>query len=148
MPVFRFRENEIQDPAVADAFKELAVILDNIEREKGLILDILRVSGIAAVLEIEETDQATDEKIWRIDSFGSDFRIATRTDVSGIGNDLIRASRTGTVIDDIRLLPPLKLLERAAAGADTSTYGQLFVKNTTPQQLWFRDEAGAETQLV
>ena len=148
MSVFRFRENEIQDPAVADAFKELAVILDNIEREKGLILDLIRVSGTAAVLEIEETDQVTDEKIWRIDSFGSDLRITTRTDAGGVGNDLLKAPRTGTVIDDVRLLPAFKMLERAAAASDTSTYGQLFVKNTTPQQLWFRDEAGAETQLV
>ena len=31
MPVFRFRENEIQDPAVVDALKEIARILSDME---------------------------------------------------------------------------------------------------------------------
>jgi hypothetical protein len=42
----------------------------------------------------------------------------------------------------------LKIQERAAAVADTSGYGQLWVKNTTPCQLWFTDDAGTDTQIV
>ena len=40
------------------------------------------------------------------------------------------------------------ILERAAAGADKAGYGQLWVKNTTPCELWFTDDAGTDTQIV
>lgn len=42
----------------------------------------------------------------------------------------------------------LKIKERAAAAADTVAYGQLWIKNTTPCQLWFTDDAGTDTQIV
>lgn len=42
----------------------------------------------------------------------------------------------------------IKILERAAAAASTANYGQLWVKNTTPCQLWFTDDAGNDTQIV
>jgi hypothetical protein len=38
--------------------------------------------------------------------------------------------------------------EKAAADADTAARGQLWVKNTTPCQLWFTDDAGTDTQIV
>ena len=41
----------------------------------------------------------------------------------------------------------IALKEMAAAPADTAAYGQLWVKNTTPNQLWFTDDAGTDTQL-
>lgn len=37
---------------------------------------------------------------------------------------------------------------KAAANTDFSGYGQLWVKNTTPTQLWFTDDAGTDTQIV
>jgi hypothetical protein len=46
------------------------------------------------------------------------------------------------------LIGTLKIAEQAAANADTAGYGQLVIKNTTPCQLWFRDDAGTETQLA
>jgi hypothetical protein len=36
----------------------------------------------------------------------------------------------------------------AAADGDTAAYGQLWVKNTTPCELWFTDDAGTDTQIV
>jgi len=47
-----------------------------------------------------------------------------------------------------KTLMPIKMLERAAAVADSAAYGQLWVKNTTPCQLWFTDDAGLDTQIV
>jgi len=47
------------------------------------------------------------------------------------------------------LLPgTIKLLERAAAIADTPGYGQVWIKNTTPCELWFTDDAGTDTKIV
>lgn len=40
------------------------------------------------------------------------------------------------------------LVEQAAAGADTATHGQLWVKTATPCELWFTDDAGTDTQIV
>ena len=39
------------------------------------------------------------------------------------------------------------LKEQANADADTAAYGQVWVKNATPNQLWFTDDAGTATQL-
>lgn len=37
--------------------------------------------------------------------------------------------------------------EKAAAAADVASYGQLWVKNNTPNELWFTDDAGTDVQL-
>lgn len=42
----------------------------------------------------------------------------------------------------------LYLEEIAAANADVAGRGQLWVKNTTPCQLWFTDDAGTDTRIV
>jgi hypothetical protein len=39
------------------------------------------------------------------------------------------------------------LKEQAAANADTAGYGQIWVKNTAPNQLWFTNDAGTDKQL-
>lgn len=41
----------------------------------------------------------------------------------------------------------LKVKERSAASASTSLYGQIWVKNVSPNQLWFTDNAGNDIQL-
>jgi hypothetical protein len=42
---------------------------------------------------------------------------------------------------------PIFVKEAAAAAADSSTYGQIWVKNSTPQELWFTDEDGVDVQV-
>jgi len=42
---------------------------------------------------------------------------------------------------------PFKLKEISAARADTAAYGQIWVKNTTPNELWFTDDAGTDFQI-
>ena len=68
-------------------------------------------------------------------------------------NDInLRAQGGAIVLDgqsgDVLSQNPIYLLEQSAKAADRTTYGQLVVLNTTPQQLWFYDEAGTGTQLV
>jgi hypothetical protein len=43
---------------------------------------------------------------------------------------------------------PFYIAERAAAASDWAANGQLWVKNTTPCQLWFTDDTGTDTQIV
>ena len=40
------------------------------------------------------------------------------------------------------------LKEQAAANADTAAYGQIWVKNDTPNTLWFTDDAGTDHQIA
>lgn len=58
------------------------------------------------------------------------------------------SNRIQAIQDGARFVRPLYILEGSAARADQSTYGQIWVKNTTPQELWFTDEAGLDTQIV
>lgn len=45
------------------------------------------------------------------------------------------------------LVDTLKITEQAAAAADVAGNGQLWVKNTTPNELWFTNDAGTDIQL-
>ena len=50
------------------------------------------------------------------------------------GTDLVRLPSTGGVL----------INEAAAASADVSSYGQVWVKNDTPNTLWFTDDTGVD----
>jgi len=41
----------------------------------------------------------------------------------------------------------ISLVDQAAAAADTAGYGQIWVSNATPDELWFTDDAGTDTQI-
>jgi len=41
----------------------------------------------------------------------------------------------------------ISLKDQAAATADTAGYGQIWVSNATPDELWFTDDAGTDTQI-
>ena len=41
----------------------------------------------------------------------------------------------------------ISLKDQAAAAADTAGYGQVWVSNATPDELWFTDDAGTDTQI-
>lgn len=41
----------------------------------------------------------------------------------------------------------ISLVDQAAAAADTAGYGQIWVSNATPDELWFTDDAGTDTQV-
>jgi len=50
--------------------------------------------------------------------------------------------------DNLRVDGTFKMMERAAADAETALYGQIWIKNTTPCELWFTDDAGTDTKIV
>jgi len=52
------------------------------------------------------------------------------------------------VQENVYILGTLYMGERAAADADIAGVGQLWVKNTTPCELWFTDDAGTDTKLA
>ena len=63
---------------------------------------------------------------------------------SGITANLANATHVERLVTHAG---PAFLKEIAAAEADIAAHGQLWVKNTVPNQIWFTDDAGTDTQL-
>ena len=53
----------------------------------------------------------------------------------------------GTPNQKLTIEGTMSLKEQASANADVAAYGQLWVKTATPNQLWFTNDAGTDTQL-
>ena len=64
------------------------------------------------------------------------------------GNLILDITASGiSAFGDILGSSSIFLTEQAAAGADVGAKGQVWVKNTTPNELWFTDDAGTDFQL-
>jgi hypothetical protein len=66
------------------------------------------------------------------------------------GNFTFRAGGNSSVNDKFRLMAAggFFFKEQSAADANQTTFGQLWVKDTNPVQLWFTDDLGNDTQIV
>ncbi|MCP3683943.1 MAG: hypothetical protein GY861_14765 [bacterium] len=78
---------------------------------------------------------------------------ATTVAVGAAGDDMVLRSGGSTVLtldsnQEATFEGVGYFLEQASASADKAGYGQLWVKNTTPCELWFTDDAGTDTQIV
>jgi hypothetical protein len=123
----------------------------------------IRMESASPTLHWEKTNQNTDVGAWQIAVGGSSSSGVligrTRADDNGTGTDWLRVDRAtnSTNISSIRLMnAPLVLDshgslymdERSAADSDIAGRGQLWVKNTSPCELWFTDDAGTDTKIV
>ena len=66
------------------------------------------------------------------------------------GDGTIQAQFDGTdwtMEGNVSIEGTMDLKEQADANADVAGYGQIWVKNTTPNELWFTDDAGTDIQL-
>ena len=68
----------------------------------------------------------------------------TNGDISTTGNVGIGTTTPNQLLT---IEGTLSLKEQASANADTAAYGQLWVKTATPNELWFTDDGGTDTQL-
>ncbi len=71
-------------------------------------------------------------------------QIDADTIIHGNGLDVFTVD-AGT--KEVLLKGPLFIDEQAAANADRATYGQLWIKTATPNELWFTDDAGNDVQI-
>lgn len=96
-----------------------------------------------------ENDRGTNLGGWKIYGSVDNWNLYTTTDAGAATSPAIRVIRgTTTNVSNIRLGAPFLMQEVAAATADVAGMGQLWVKNTTPCELWFTDDAGTDTQIV
>lgn len=111
-------------------------------------VDAMWMRASATTTEIRSLIHGAPIQLYGEDAGGT-ARLCYRGDPDGDalmywnGNERIRA-----VQDGARLIRPLYMSEVGAARADFAGFGQLWVKNTTPCQLWFTDDAGTDTQIV
>ena len=77
-------------------------------------------------------------------SDGADNRIVTFTDADNVHGE------ANFTFDGSKLLltGSMYMTEQAAAAADTAGQGQLWVKNAAPNELWFTDDTGTDTNLL
>jgi hypothetical protein len=83
----------------------------------------------------------TFNKPWYTDDLGNDSQIAQL----GWAETVIG---TWTFSNDKTQMEKLYLVEAAAAGGDTATEGQLWVKNDAPNNLYFTDDTGQDVQIT
>jgi len=78
--------------------------------------------------------------------YGKDTGAATKKLIGLDSNNILIIGESATTRG--LFVPSFFMRERAAAESDIGAYGQLWIKNTTPCQLWFTDDAGTDTQIV
>lgn len=86
----------------------------------------------------------------RLDTSARDFHIyGTNTTVGLYFDESAGTFGFGTVTpkSKVTVEGSVTLREQANAGTDTAAYGQLWVKNEDPCELWFTNDAGTDTQL-
>jgi len=102
-------------------------------------------------------ENATNPTVATIDTTNTVVTVFQSQDTFGAGGTtsnhpfyFLTNSVVGGFIDtsqNWQLEGSLKIIEQAAADADSAGYGQLWVKNDIPNTLWFTDDAGIDVQL-
>lgn len=64
------------------------------------------------------------------------------------GDEMLKIDESTGVPGQILSQAPLLLKETLGATADVAAYGQIWVKQATPNQLWFTNDAGNDIQLT
>ena len=91
-----------------------------------------------------------------VDSFSGDSSggIAFRTGAYTAPSEKMRITYGGNVgigttapNQKLTVQGSISLVDQAAAAVDTAGYGQIWVSNATPDELWFTDDAGTDTQI-
>lgn len=119
----------------------------------GVIKHLLLENVSAASIGDTVTSDATRTTIvgGTIHTYTDNSTTTFLNTASGAGtSELVTGALTAhsAVTDDLWTTTEVHIKEQAAAGSDARKWGQIWVKNTTPQELWFTDEAGLDTQIV
>jgi hypothetical protein len=96
---------------------------------------------IASFVGIRNGADNSGSVLLRSYSAGSSVNVLYGTPAGNVGIGTASPNQKLTVEGSI------SLVDQAAAAADTAGYGQIWVKNTTPDELWFTDDAGTDGQL-
>lgn len=128
--------------------------------------DAQAADGLVSIFPIDKDSNATELQIFTgtrklilQGTFGNLFEINTSTgivfnedstdiDFRVEGANVTDVLEVDAGLDQILAGTTIAIKERADQQADIAGYGQLWVKNTTPCELWFTDDTGTDTQLA
>lgn len=102
-------------------------------------MDLFADSNMTLTADVDITIDAGDDVI--VDS--SDNITLTATD-----NIILTAGNNVNITGTIRMLGTMFIEERSAKASYVAGFGQLWVKNTNPCELWFTDDLGSDTKLA
>ena len=125
-PQFIMQNNEATDTSVGLWFN-IFTNGNTFLRAQGTGLTTLTLEAVASIYNICGDDP----------SYGFTWYKGTFTDGS-----------TPTPIATLQSAGQLKLAENASAASDTTAFGQIWVKNATPNELYFTTDAGDDIQLT
>ena len=101
-----------------------------------------RSNALRANYSVNNLD-AESLKISNTTITGSEYDVSSGDFTLDVAGNIILEATTS-----INSNTPLKIKEAAAAVADTTAYGQLWVKTATPNELYFTTDAGNDIQLT
>ena len=87
---------------------------------------------------------ATPNELWFTDDAGTDFQVATLSGTETLTNKTLTSPSIGTK----QTTDPIFINEASAASADVAGDGQIWVKDESPNVLYFTDDAGTDFQVV
>jgi hypothetical protein len=121
------------------------------------------IANSAPYLRINDSDSPSNEHDWRLRGAGGDLYISNYNDAGTLVENAIYIQNLGATGvgqitlsgDEIRLFPDndiltntsIHIFQQASASGDIANYGQLWVKNDTPNTLWFTNDVGTDIQL-
>ena len=112
------------------------------------------VAGTKRSILLHGVDSDNLETVFNEDSQDINFRVEGNTDVELIvadaGEDKVGIGITPTSghTSKLTLEGSMMIKERPAATVDLASYGQLWVKESTPNELYFTNDAGNDIQLT
>lgn len=86
----------------------------------------------------------TPNTLYFTDDAGTDFQVSTLSGTETLTNKTLTSPSIGTK----QTTDPIFINESAAASADVAGDGQLWVKNESPNVLYFTDDAGTDFQVA
>ena len=144
----------------ASAIEVAKALPDESNNAKIKIKGDLEVTGTTKGVSVDESNivhLSGSETITGEKTFNANLKVADDTNIylgTESNNDYIYSDGTNINIakDDNDLITitdsSIKLNESSAAVSDTGGYGQLWVKNDTPNNLYFTNDAGNDVQIT
>ena len=108
----------------------------------------LLLEGLSPRLRFIETGASAENGHWQIIATSEQLVFRLSNDAENLFGNFITLNRTSGSIDSIDFGGAIKLKQKAVAASDTVSSGQIYVKNTNPQGLVFRNDDGDEILLT
>jgi hypothetical protein len=103
----------------------------------------LRLLSATPTFAMYESDAAANTHLWKFYVDSALFHFAVYNDAAG-ANDIFTVGRTTNVPTSINFSVPVYIKEQTSASTDVAAYGQVWVKNNIPNDLYYTNDSGVD----